>query len=244
MPIGFVHSLAPGSRPPNPLNLMITRVFLLIRSVCSLLPSGMQPRLTSFFPLSLALLTLSAATLSAQKDPVEVADVSFDSNAGAYDDTLITVEVEAVGNPQPDEAPNEKYVDNIGVTLTIGYAHPRKPGQFIFHTASVVIATLEAGESRDIGFWLPYDIVERDGLREEPEFWFVELEVDGEEIRPTGQNMRRRASSKLQTPQALDGFKRESGSASEGILLPGYLSGNGYVERGNERPAFIRVEEN
>ncbi|MGE9295163.1 MAG: hypothetical protein ACQKBV_02605 [Puniceicoccales bacterium] len=224
-------------------NLMILRVFLLIRGFSSLLPSGMQPRFFSFLTCLLFIFSLSSGVTYAQKDPVEVVQVKFDNKAGAYDDTLMNVEIGAMGNPTPDESPNEKYVDNITVTLTIGYAHPSKQGEFIFHKSSVEIATMEVGESRQIGFWLPYDIAVRDNLREEPQFWYVDLEVDGQEVKPTSSNMRKRASGDLQNPQALQSFQSRSGDASEGILLPGYLSGNGYLERGNERPPFIRKEE-
>jgi len=186
---------------------------------------------------------LHAQRNSAPQDPVEVTDVSFNRKAGAYDDTLIAVEVEAKGNPNP-EAPNPKFVDNIRVTLTIGYKHPTKTGDFLFHTASVLIATLEVRDSRQIGFWLPYDVAERDGLNEEPEFWYVALEVDGSEIKPTAANVRKRASGDLQNPTALSSFQNRANGATEGILLPGYLSGNGYLERGNERPPFVRIEEN
>ncbi|MEO0794507.1 MAG: hypothetical protein AAFX93_05080 [Verrucomicrobiota bacterium] len=203
----------------------------------------MQPRLSLLILLISTLLVPLAGSLHAQKDPVDVRNVKFNKNAGNWKDTLIEVELVANGNPNPD-APNPKYVDNIGVTLTIGYAHPNKDGEFIFHSSSVVITTLEVAKSRKIGFWLPYDIVERDNVAKEPKFWYVDVEIDGSPIAPTGANIRARASSDLQNPTALNSFQNKASDATEGVLLPGYLSGNGYIERGKDRPAFIRKEEN
>lgn len=183
------------------------------------------------------------ASAQVQNDPVSVTNVKFFSKEGAYKDYLVEVEVEAQENPNP-EAPNKNFLDDVTVSLLIGYPHPSKDGEFIFHKSAVTIATLEIKKSRKIGFWLPYDIARRDNVSKEPDYWYIDLEVDGQQVKITQNNVGNRASSNLRKPEAISSMQNKSSEASEGILLPGYLSGNGYRERGEDRPAFIRIEEN
>ncbi|GHB96375.1 hypothetical protein [Cerasicoccus arenae] len=204
----------------------------------------MHPRIPSLFILVSLLLGPAFSQLSAQtQDPVTVKNVKFYSKEGAYKDYLCEIELEGQVNPNP-EATNPKYVDDVKVSLLMGYPHPNKSGEFIFHISEVVIATMEVKKSRKIGFWLPYDIAQRDNVGKEPEFWYIDIEVDNSQIPISQANVRNRASSNLRNPTAIQSMQNQASNASEGILLPGYLSGNGYRERGENRPPFIRKEEN
>ena len=205
----------------------------------------MHPRLSLLILLVATVCGPLASSVHAQLDPVSVTRVKFDKDSGTWKDTQIEVELQANGNPNPD-APNPNYVDNVTVTLIIGYAHPTKKDEreFIFHTSTVTLATLEVAKKKKIGFYLPYDIVQRDNVRKEPTYWYVNLEVDGSEIPVSQNNIKTRASSSLQRANVFQSFQNSSSGAIEGVLQPGYLSGNGYIERGKDRPAFIRKEEN
>ncbi len=202
----------------------------------------MHPRIVSIFILVSMLIGGLTPHLSAQNEPVTVSNTKFYSKEGSYDDYLFEIELTALA---PTEASvNPKYLDNIEVEVIIGYPHPIKAGEFLFHKSTVAIATMEVKQKRKIGFWLPYDIAQRDNMNKEPEFWLINLSVDGSEIPLTGKNSRNRTSSNLTSKQAVDKMMSLASSATEGVLLPGYLSGNGYRERGRDRPPFIRIEEN
>jgi len=203
----------------------------------------MQPRIVKFFFLVSLLLGITSQHLMAQDgDPVVVKNVKFSSKVNPYKDYLVEVEIEPMFNPDADNAPNPKYVDDIKVTLLIGYELPNKDREFKFHICEVDIATMEVRQSRKIGFWLPYDIAERDDVSKEPQYWYIDLEVDGNKIPITKRNVGDRACSELRNPTAIQSMQNQASNATEGVLLPGYLSGNGYLERGDKRPAFIREE--
>lgn len=207
----------------------------------------MHPRLPSLFILVFLILAGSVTDVAAQADRVEIKNVKFGAKERPWGDYMIEIDVEAKGNPKNDPSViNPNYVDNIKVTLLVGYAHPDRPAsarEFIFHEASVVIATMEAKKSRKIAFWIPYDIAQRDNLSKEPEYWVIDLAVNDQDIPVSADNIGKRASRNLNM-QSLASMKGIAGSPTKGIMLPGYLSGNGYRESGTDRPPFVRIEEN
>lgn len=181
------------------------------------------------------LVYLGAAT---EKPPADIKKVDFRSGEGAFDWNLVAVEVEANENPDPD-APNPNYVDNIRVIVTLGYEKESGDG-FTFYQAEATIVTLERGDSKRVGFWLPFDIVERDDLPQEPRYWIVELEVNGKKLDLLSNSAS--FSSKFTSRQSVEGFLAQASSqlsATEGIFVPGYLSPNPPID-GREPPAFIR----
>ncbi len=207
----------------------------------------MHPRIASLFILAFLIIGGSASQLNAQADRVTVKNVKFGSKERPWGDYMVEIDVEAMGNPKNDPSViNPKYVDNIEVKLLVGYPHPNPADgkdSFIFHEASVVIATMEVKKSRKIAFWIPYDIAQRDNLSKEPKYWVIDLAVNGTDIPVTEQNIGNRASRTL-NPQSLASMRNMAGSPTKGIMLPGYLSGNGYRESGQNRPPFVRIEEN
>jgi hypothetical protein len=93
------------------------------------------------------------------------------------------IEVGANNNPDP-KAPNKKWVDKVKVTVTQIYkTDSKKFEDWNYYRASATILTLEVGasNSRSVLFYLPSDIVKRDRLSKEPDYYFVQLEVAGKE---------------------------------------------------------------
>lgn len=201
----------------------------------------MQPRIVSLLIVVSLFFSTSLSQLFAQEDPVVVNKVDFKSKVSPYDDYLMEVELEAkLSTP---ESIDPKYLDDVKVEVLIGYPHPVKKGEFIFHRSEVDIATMELRQSRKIGFWLPYDVAQRDQMSKEPEYWLITLSVGGTEIPLNKSNAGSRTSRTLTNKQAIDSMLGLATDATEGVFLPGYLSGNGYRESGRKRPAFIRIEE-
>jgi len=91
------------------------------------------------------------------------------------------VEVSANYNPDP-KAPNKSWVDKIKLTVTQVYkTKSAKAEEWNYYRSSVTVLTLEVNQPRTVSFYLPGDIVKRDNLRKEPDYYFVQVEVAGNE---------------------------------------------------------------
>ena len=84
-------------------------------------------------------------------------------------------------NPDP-KALNKKWLDKVKVTVTQVYkTASKKPEDWNYYRASATVLTIEANQPRSVLFYLPGDIVKRDMLPKEPDYYFVQLEVAGNE---------------------------------------------------------------
>lgn len=185
---------------------------------------------------------LGSALLHAQSALVEVEDVKFSSNAGAFKWTQCAIKLKAGKNTLP-EAPSTDYVDDVKITLTLGYERSNSSDKFFFYESSVTLVTMESAKSKVVSFWLPYDIVKRDDLPKEPKYWMIKLEVKGEELPMTKDN----ASRNIKDRKVMDSFLSAASSKlgdTEGILVPTHRSPYGYGAggRGNEIPAVVWTE--
>jgi hypothetical protein len=93
--------------------------------------------------------------------------------------------------------PNPEWVDKIKVTVTLAYLTKQgkapKPrgttaaasgaealeGKYVFYRAASTIMTLQRNKHGSVFFYLPGELIERDGLASQPNEYLVELEVDG-----------------------------------------------------------------
>lgn len=211
---------------------------LLILHLYSLLPTTLMP----FLRIACFLITaLLCGTAVAQKLPVEVSRVNFNSSVSPYRWNNIVIQLQPNANPDP-EAVNPRYVNNIKVILTLGY-EVRSTKSYAFYQAEATIVTLEVAKKKEIAFWMPYDVVERDNLPKEPRFWLIELEVDGQQLDLVGAN-NKSFSSRFKDRSSIENFKNQASgqlSKTDGILVPTYLSPNPYIDR--SPPAFIRKEQ-
>lgn len=142
------------------------------------------------------------------------------------------VELEAKNNPDA-KAPNKRWVDKVKVTLTQIYkTNSSKPEDWNYYRSSATVLTLEIGQPRSVMFYLPGDIVKRDRLNKEPDYYYVELEVAGSEepvfdargvlITEQTRAVHRDISQKVKYDAAKDAADR-SVSSNSGILRPQYL---------------------
>ena len=91
------------------------------------------------------------------------------------------VEIMSGDNPDP-KALNKKWLDKVKVTVTQVYkTASKKPEDWNYYRASATVLTIEANQPRSVLFYLPGDIVKRDVLHKEPDYYFVQLEVAGNE---------------------------------------------------------------
>jgi len=180
--------------------------------------------------------TLMCHPVSAN-DLVEVSgSVDFRANVAPYRWNAIFIDLKANRNTSPD-AIDSQYVDNVKVILTLGYELGEQ--QFAFYQSEVTLVSLEQSDRKRITFFMPKEIVDRDELDNEPEYWTIDLEVNGEML-----PMRRdRSSTSISDAESLNYFKNAYASAiaeTRGILVPAHRSpyGYGYGER-REPPAVI-----
>ncbi|MGF1482936.1 MAG: hypothetical protein ACFBZ8_01075 [Opitutales bacterium] len=119
---------------------------------------------------------------------VEVTDIDFDTeDLPIFEEDVYRVGVEfAFGsNPKPD-APNERWIDKVDVTLIIAFVNERSQSIQAYSSTARLVA-VEADEEERIFFYLPQEILERDRISGDPYAYLVEFKVDGDDIaRPGG----------------------------------------------------------
>ena len=132
----------------------------------------------------------------AGKSPVVVRAVHFDpAKIGGQKNEWIRMQVElqAAFNPETKVSAEEKagkrpankqWVDKIKVTLTAIFKplSAKDASEFSYYRASATVLTMEVNSSRSVFFYLPGDIVKRDRLKLQPDYYYVQLEVGGSEV--------------------------------------------------------------
>ena len=166
---------------------------------------------------STAILALSCASFLGASESVRVANVNFERIAGHWVQMTVTLDVR--GNPS-DDARDPNFLDDVRVDASLSYENrARNPGdrQYDFYRASAHIITVQRGR-RDVHFFLPGPIVERDRLRPDPFAWLVELQIKGESL-PI---QRGQFSDNLQSMEAVESLRSRAnaeGSRNDGILM-------------------------
>jgi hypothetical protein len=162
-----------------------------------------MPQVRAVFASLLALcLPVSAAFAQATKDanasksPVTVRSVHFDPvKIGGQKNDWIRMQVELHANFNPEtkaaaedkagkRPANKQWVDKIKVTVTQIFKPltAKDATEFSYYRASATVLTMEVNSDRSVYFYLPGDIVKRDRLKMQPDYYYVQLEVGGTEI--------------------------------------------------------------
>ena len=120
------------------------------------------------------------------KAPIIVRDVKFaQTTLGGQINKWNRMQVELMMvSDNPDaKALNKKWLDKVKVTVTQVYkTASKKPEDWNYYRASSTVLTIESNQPRSVLFYLPGDIVKRDVLHKEPDYYFVQLEVAGNEV--------------------------------------------------------------
>jgi hypothetical protein len=109
---------------------------------------------------------------------------------------------------------------------------------FVFYRSSATIVSLDTGRSM-VRFYLPWEIVRRDGLNfQEPQFWMVTLTAGDQELE-LGNRAR---SNRFENPQMIQSFRQRvaaDGAANDGILVPQFDSPFA-MQNLRDTPSFVR----
>lgn len=227
---------------------------------------------------SLMAFCLSVAGLHAQagkadansgKSAVNVRSIHFDPvKLGGQQNPWIRTQVElhANYNPEAKAAPdaeagakkpvNKNWVDKVKVTLTLIF----KPigtstaAEFAYYRSSVTVLTMEVNSDRSVYFYLPGDIVKRDRLKMQPDYYYVQIEVGGTEQplfteagRPVP-DMANALHKQFLDKKIFDGARSEADRAvnsNNGMLRPHYLVPAAFYDnlpQGSPQPEFIRED--
>lgn len=165
-----------------------------------------MPQVRAVFA-SLMAFCLSVSFVSAQatkadggastgKSPVSVRSVHFDPvKIGGQKHDWIRMQVELQANFNPEtklaaedkagkKAANKQWVDKIKVTVTQIFKplSAKDATEFSYYRSSATVLTMEIGSPRSVYFYLPGDIVKRDRLKMQPDFFYVQVDVAGTEV--------------------------------------------------------------
>jgi hypothetical protein len=112
------------------------------------------------------------------------------------------------------------YVDRVRVALSLGIKS--LDGTFRFYRTEAESVSVEAGAAH-FRFYLPPEIVRRDGLRPEADFWFAEISAGGEAQPMSARNY----STSLREPERLKNFQAKIAAEApghDGEFVPQYLT--------------------
>lgn len=149
------------------------------------------------------------------------------------------LEAEVETNARPGPANPGRMLPRVRVTLTlcVETLAGNGPRRLDFYRASAEAVALDEGRS-SIRFYLPPEIVRRDGVRSEPRWWLAEVAVGGRPM-PAG---RGRFSSALANEQIRRDFLQKvaaNASGNDGVLQPQYLTPFA-TDHPNETPTYVR----
>lgn len=144
----------------------------------------------------------------------------------------------------PDNARSRDFIENVGVKVYLAYKPTPGSGkgpapEFDFYISEVEIAALERGLRNNVYFYLPGPIAKRDRLRPDPEFFYIELSVNGEMQKP----QRNAMSTNIPNIEILNSFTNRANSelgANEHLLMPIYLVTGADIGRVERLPVFLR----
>lgn len=187
----------------------------------------------------LLLLVMSFSALSAlsAQDAVTVDRVKFNNAADRW--VEVQIELTCNGNPSK-EAVNKDFVENISIKPLLAYK--TGTGAFSFYTSQADIMIMESRDKATVYFFMPGPIMERDEIRGEPEYYYIEVSVGGAVLKTTSGAA---LSSKVTGRAMLDDMKakaQEQTAKNKNILIPSYLAPTHLRPDSRKEPIYIRRE--
>ena len=184
------------------------------------------------------LTALFAGLLTAKaQETIKVDRVDFNS---LRDDKLqVEIELSCEENPDPD-ARDKDFVEKIRVKAYLAFERDAQERSFDYYTSEVEIILMEKGDDKNVYFYLPGLIVERDQLKTDPDFYYIQVSVGEEVQEPQSTAM----SSNIPNFDILSSFVSRAdaeGGINEHFLTPIYLmTGDPELGRVSDLPAFLR----
>lgn len=182
--------------------------------------------------------SLLVSSLLCAKAPLEVDRVNFNNTGDDW--VQMEVKIDCNENTLPG-ARNPDFVSDIKVTAYLTYESDDEPGQYSFYMSEVEIVAMERRESYNVYFYLPGLIVERDNLKDEPQYYYVELSIGGETLPPVlGESMSRNIRDNPPILKSMIDSSKAQAAVNEGILMPVYYAPAQYLGRISDMPVYRR----
>ncbi len=168
--------------------------------------------------LGLATAVAGWSQTGAARPKAEVRNVRF-ALANVPDATArwLETDVEVEIRPPPGRS---GFLDRVKVALSLGLK--ASDGNYRFYRAETEAVSLEAGVAH-FRFYVPAEIVRRDGLHADAEFWLAEIAATGEAQANAGHN----ASLSLRESERLRNFQAKVATEAppnDGVLQPQHLT--------------------
>ena len=184
------------------------------------------------------LVFLAALLMLPAEEDIRVDRVDFNS---LRDDWIqMEIELSCEGN-SAEEARDKDYVEKIKVKAYLGYTRDASARSFDYYTSEIEILIMEKGDDNNVYFYLPGLIVERDQLKTDPDYYYVEVSVNGNAQKPQTAAM----SSSISDLSMLNNFlskAKSEGTDNEHVLMPYYLVSGIDLGRVSQLPAVLRRE--
>jgi len=222
------------------------------------------------FCLSASLVCAQAPTAAgtAGKSPVSVRSVHFDPvKIGGQKHEWIRMQVELQPNFNPEtkvtaeekagkRVANKQWVDKVKVTVTQIFkpVAAKDAAEFSYYRSSATVLTMEIGSPRSVYFYLPGDIVKRDRLKMQPDYFYVQLDVGGTEVplfNEAGRltpDMLAAVHKMFVSKKDFDGAREQADrgvNANAGMLRPQFMVPYAIFDtlpQGSPSPEFIRED--
>ncbi len=185
----------------------------------------------------LTLLALIAMSCSAQ-EAVTVDRVKF--NPLGDDWLQMEIQMKCNGNSLLEGAEKE-FVENIVVKPLLVYAKKQKG--FRFYSAEVEIMIMKQGDENRVYFYVPGPIVERDELSRTPDYFYIEMTVNGTLQEPIINGAALSSSiENLSVLRNMQTLAEAQLPGNEHLLMPVYFVPDEYRGSVSQLPIFIRRE--
>ena len=190
----------------------------------------------------MAAATAATVVAPSSNPEVEVSAVKFANLRAPHGSSGNWYEATIVLDVRPVPSTSGRMVARVRVTLTLGFELPAPPGgerRMEFYRAEAECVALETGRS-DVRFYLPPELVKRDQLHGDPQYWGVELAAAGRAI-PAGRGS---YASSLPAAEARKSFQTRAAAGAginEGLLQPQFLTPFA-LEYARATPSFVRRE--
>lgn len=202
---------------------------------CIITPPHTRTDWMKIFTAPIFALLLTALTVSAQQ-AIEVKRVDFKKTSDRW--IQMEVQLSCEGNSAAD-ARDPRFVEKINVKVYLAYTRDASARLYDYYTSEVDIIMMEKGDDNNVYFYLPELIVERDQLQTTPDFYYVEISVDGQTQDPQKEAM----SSSIANIDILNSFiskAKSEASVNDHFLMPIYFVTGVDLGRVSKLPAFLR----
>ena len=170
------------------------------------------------------------------EDAITVDRVKFNTLGERW--VQVEIELTCNGNTAPD-AVDADYLENITVKPLLAYR--TGSGEYKFYTSQVEIMIMEARDKNTVYFYMPGLIMERDEIRGEPEFHYVEISIAGTVQEP----QKGPAMGNIRDLEMLKNMQSKAGAqaeANKNILTPSYFAPPQIHNDFREEPVYLRRE--